>query len=53
MKLTIGDYKIESDSNCFSLLAKKIVQPIVKDGLLLVTIAKLIVYLTQYQGKCY
>lgn len=32
MKLTIGDYKIESDSNCFSLLAKKIVQPIVKDG---------------------
>lgn len=32
MKINLGDYRIESDSNCFSLLAKKIVQPIVKDG---------------------
>lgn len=32
MKLNLGDYRIESDSNCFTLLAKKIVQPIVKNG---------------------
>lgn len=32
MKLNLGDYRIESDSNCFSLSAKKTVQPIVKDG---------------------
>lgn len=32
MKLNLGDYKIESDSNCFVLSAKKIVQPIVKNG---------------------
>lgn len=26
MKLNLGDYKIESDSNCFILKAKKVVQ---------------------------
>lgn len=33
MKITIGDYKIESDNNCFTLSAKKTIGPIVKDGI--------------------